>query len=258
MTRIIHLSDPHFGTEAPGLPAALAQTLATLSPDAVILSGDLTQRARIGQFATARAFIATCPQPILAIPGNHDTPLYNLPLRLLAPWHNWQHGLGLPLEGEVSTPRALIAGINTANPRVWKDGRIGQAQLDRLAALFARAGDRRRIVALHHPPEPPKGEAPSLANAAVLTRVFAEMGVDMLLSGHLHFTYVAPLAAAPTILSVQAGTCLSTRTRNDGNAFSMIDLTDAGATITHFRAGNDGIFRADAAAQWSRTAEGWR
>lgn len=258
MTRIIHLSDPHFGTVPPDLPAALAATLATLAPDAVVLSGDLTQRARASQFAAARHFITTCPAPLLAIPGNHDIPLFNLPLRLLAPWRNWTRSLSLPLEGDITTPRALIAGINTANPRVWKDGRILPAQLDHLAKLFARAGDRHRIVALHHPPEPPNGEAPSLAGAARAVAAFAEMGVDMLLSGHLHFTHIAPLTAAPTILSVQAGTCLSTRTRNDGNAFSMIDLTEDGATITHFRASSDGSFKPDAAVSWTRSPAGWR
>ncbi|MBA4352201.1 MAG: phosphodiesterase [Rhodobacter sp.] len=258
MTRIIHLSDPHFGTVPPDLPDALAATLATLGPDAVILSGDLTQRARPAQFAAARRFMQSCPAPLLAIPGNHDIPLFNLPLRLMAPWRNWSRSLSLPLEGEISTDRALIAGINTANPHVWKDGLIRPAQLERLSALFARAGDRRRIVALHHPPEPPNGEAPSLSGAAQAVAAFARMGVDMLLSGHLHFTHIAPLTAAPSILSVQAGTCLSTRTRNDGNAFSMIDLTDGGATITHYRASTDGSFKPDAATAWARTPEGWR
>lgn len=258
MTRIIHLSDPHFGTVPPDLPGALAATLATLAPDAVILSGDLTQRARPAQFAAARRFVESCPRPLLAIPGNHDIPLFNLPLRLLAPWRNWTRHLCLPLEGEITTPRALIAGINTANPHVWKDGLIRPAQLERLAALFARAGDRRRIVALHHPPEPPNGEAPSLSGADRAVAAFARMGVDMVLSGHLHFTHIAPLTAAPTILSVQAGTCLSSRTRNDGNAFSMIDLTDEGAAITHYRASTDGSFKPDAAVSWARTPVGWR
>jgi 3',5'-cyclic AMP phosphodiesterase CpdA len=258
MTRIIHLSDPHFGTVPPDLPGALAATLATLAPDAVILSGDLTQRARPAQFAAARRFVESCPRPLLAIPGNHDIPLFNLPLRLLAPWRNWSRSLTLPLEGEITTPRALITGINTANPHVWKDGLIRPEQLDRLAALFARAGDRRRIVALHHPPEPPNGEAPSLSGAAEAVAAFARMGVDMVLSGHLHFTHIAPLTAAPTILSVQAGTCLSSRTRNDGNAFSMIDLTDEGAAITHYRASTDGSFKPDAAVSWARTPVGWR
>lgn len=258
MTRIIHLSDPHFGTDVPGLPGTLAATLHALSPDAVILSGDLTQRARLHQFAAARAFIDACPQPLLAIPGNHDTPLFNLPLRLISPWRNWRRGLSLPLEGEITVPRAVIAGINTANPHVWKDGRIRAVQLDRLAATFARAGERLRIVALHHPPEPPVGEAPSLVGAGQAVRAFVDMGVQMVLSGHLHFTHVAPLTAAPGILSVQAGTCLSTRTRSDGNAFSLIDLTDTGACVTHYRATKEGIFTPDAVATWTRTQDGWR
>ena len=258
MTRLIHLSDPHFGTDVPGLPEALAAVLRDLAPDATVVSGDLTQRARLHQFDAARRFLAACPMPVLAIPGNHDAPLFNLPLRLLAPWRNWQRGLSLPLEAEVTTPRAIIAGINTANPLVWKDGRIRSAQLDRLAALFARAGDRRRIVALHHPPEPPEGEPPSLSGAEQAIRAFADMGVEMLLSGHLHFTHVSPLSAAPGILSVQAGTCLSTRTRNDGNAFSLIDLTEDGAAITHYRATRDGRFQPDAQTGWTRGTDGWR
>lgn len=258
MTRLIHLSDPHFGTDVPGLPEALAAVLRDLAPDATVVSGDLTQRARLHQFDAARRFLAACPPPVLAIPGNHDAPLFNLPLRLLAPWRNWQRGLSLPLEAEVTTPRAIIAGINTANPYVWKDGRIRSAQLDRLAALFSRAGDRRRIVALHHPPEPPEGEPPSLSGAEQAIRAFADMGVEMLLSGHLHFTHVSPLSAAPRILSVQAGTCLSTRTRNDGNAFSLIDLTEDGAAITHYRATRDGRFQPDAQTGWTRGTDGWR
>lgn len=258
MTRLVHLSDPHFGTDVPGLPGALAALLRDLSPDVTIVSGDLTQRARLHQFAAARAFMDACPPPVLAIPGNHDAPLFNLPLRLIAPWRNWQRGLSLPLAAEVTTPRALIAGINTANPLVWKDGRIRPAELERLAALFALAGDRRRVVALHHPPEPPEGEPPSLRDAGAAIRAFAAMGVEMLLSGHLHFTHVAPLSAAPGILSVQAGTCLSTRTRRDGNAFSLIDLTDDGAAITHYRATREGHFQPDAQTHWMRDPDGWR
>lgn len=257
MTRLIHLSDPHFGTDVPGLPEVLATLLRDLAPDVTIISGDLTQRARLPQFAAARRFLAACPPPVLVIPGNHDAPLFNLPLRLIAPWRNWRLGLSLPLEDEVTTPRAIIAGINTANPHVWKDGRIRPVQLDRLAALFARAGTRRRIVALHHPPEPPEGELPSLVGADEAIRAFAAMGVEMLLSGHLHFTHVAPLSAAPGILSVQAGTCLSTRTRKDGNAFSLIDLTEDGAAIAHYRATRDGRFQPDAQTQWTRSPDGW-
>lgn len=251
MTCIIHLSDPHFGTENPDLIQPMIEYIAEARPDVVVLSGDLTQRARSAQFARASAFIADLPAPVLSVPGNHDVPLHNMALRLLSPWARYGAGIGRDLEPVIDIGDALIVGINTANPLVWKDGRITRRQCDRLRRLFAAQPDRRRIVAMHHPLQGPPHEPPSLAGAAQATSNFAEMGVEIVLSGHLHFTYAAPLDAAPEILSVQAGTCLSTRVRNDGNAFTRLDLTENGVTLTHVRAQPDGSFRAD--AEWHLT-----
>lgn len=259
MTRIAHLSDPHFGTEEPALLPALAACLADLRPDAVVLSGDVTQRALPAQYAAAGRFLATCPGPRLVIPGNHDAPLWNLPLRLMDPWRDWRRVLALPLQDEIVTQDAVIAGINTADPRAWKDGRLRQAQLDDLAALFARHAGRRRIVAMHHPLAPPRSEPASLRGAGRAREALVAMGVEIVLSGHLHFTHVAPVPAAPGLLSVQAGTCLSTRRRGDGNAFSLIDLApQGGAVITHYRAEGTGRFRPDAVALWSNGPQGWQ
>lgn len=256
MTRIAHLSDPHFGTVPAGLADLLAGCLAELRPDVVIVSGDLTQRARAGQFAEARAFLAKLPGQVLVFPGNHDVPLWNLPLRLAGPWRNWRRGLGRGLQGRAVLGDVTVVGLNSANPRVWKDGLITEAQLSGLEEAFGGAG--RRVLALHHPPEPPAGEPPSLAGAARVVEVCERLGVEMILSGHLHFTQVAPLKAARGILAVQAGTCLSSRTRNDGNAFTLIDLTEGGAAIAHYRLATDGAFRPDAVTQWVRGPDGWR
>ena len=258
MTRIAHLSDPHFGTELPGLPEALAHHLATLSPDLILISGDLTQRALPAQYATAARFLAALLAPVLMIPGNHDAPLWNLPLRLMNPWRDWHRGLTHPLEGEWQTDTTLLIALNSANPRVWKDGRLTRAQLDHITARCAAAGPRRRLVALHHPPAPPPGEPPSLDHAADTIATLQRAGVEMVLSGHLHFTHVAPLTDAPGILALQAGTCLSSRIRGDGNAFTLIDLTDTGAAIAHHRAGTDGRFHPDATVTWEKTPQGWR
>ncbi len=257
MIRIAHLSDPHFGTEHPHLVPYLLQALAALAPDVIVLSGDLTQRARRHQFAAAQSFIAACPAPVLCIPGNHDIPLENLFARLLHPFRAYHRAIGPDLAPVIDTPAAIIAGVNTANPHVWKDGRITPAQLDRLARVFAHAGPRQRIVALHHPPVPPQGEPSSLAGASEAITAFATMGVDLVLSGHLHFSHAAPLASAPRILAVQAGTCLSNRTRQDGNAFTQIDLAPDSAVLTHHRAQTDGRFVPDAAMTFTRSAQGW-
>ena len=257
MTRIIHLSDPHFGTVPDGLADALARRLHDLRPDLTVLSGDLTQRARPAQFRAARAFLSACPAPVLAIPGNHDTPLWH-PHRLLAPWSRWDRHLTLPRDGGVTVGDTAVVALNTADPRRWKDGTITAAQLETLARAFAATPARRRIVALHHSPEPARGEPPSLHGAPAAIAAFRALGVGMVLSGHLHFTHIAPLTAAPAILSIQAGTCLSDRTRGDGNAFTCIDLTATGARLTHHRATTGGSFQPDLALDWDRGPQGWR
>lgn len=258
MTRIAHLSDPHFGTEVPGLPESLARHLATLRPDLILLSGDLTQRARPAQYAAAARFIASLPAPVLVIPGNHDAPLWNLPLRLLNPWRDWHRGLARPLEDEWQNDSTFLLALNSANPRVWKDGRLTPDQHAHIAGRCAAAGRRRRLVALHHPPQSPPGEPPSLDRAAETIATLERAGVEMVLSGHLHFTHVAALPLAPGILACQAGTCLSSRIRGDGNAFTLIDLTDTGAAIAHHRADAQGRFYPDATVTWEKTPEGWR
>ncbi|MBX3683141.1 MAG: metallophosphoesterase, partial [Thauera sp.] len=77
--RILHLSDPHFGTERDDAVAAVRTAAQRLVPDLVVLSGDITQRARDAQFAAAGRFMASLGDaPVLAVPGNHDIPLFNL------------------------------------------------------------------------------------------------------------------------------------------------------------------------------------
>ena len=74
MTRILHFSDTHFGTERKPVVEAALDLAAAQAPDLVVLSGDITQRARRRQFAAARAFIERLSLPVLAVPGNHDIP----------------------------------------------------------------------------------------------------------------------------------------------------------------------------------------
>ena len=51
--RIAHLSDPHFGTVVPAVQRALQGELQMHPPDLILLSGDITQRARRNQFERA-------------------------------------------------------------------------------------------------------------------------------------------------------------------------------------------------------------
>ena len=87
---ILHISDLHFGPPlVQDVADAVVNVAGSLSPDVVVVSGDLTQRATRDQFEAAKTFIGRLPQvPTLVIPGNHDVPLYRLFQRFSNP-----HGL---------------------------------------------------------------------------------------------------------------------------------------------------------------------
>ena len=87
MSVLLQISDPHFGTEQAPVVDALLTLAHAQRPDLVVLSGDITQRARRAQFAAARRFVERlAPSALLAIPGNHDIPLFNPVARLLWPY----------------------------------------------------------------------------------------------------------------------------------------------------------------------------
>ncbi|AWB48159.1 phosphodiesterase [Gemmobacter aquarius] len=258
MRRIVHLSDPHFGAEEPRLVPHLLAAVAALAPDLVVMSGDLTQRARPEQFEAAARFLAACPAPVLAIAGNHDVPLYDLRLRFGDPWRRWRQSVGRDLEPVFENDALVVVAVNTANPLAWKDGKITGRQVERVARCFAEAGARRRVLVMHHPLQGPPAEPPALVGAGDALAGLVEAGTEVVLSGHLHATYVTPLTGAERILSVQAGTCLSWRVRGDGNAFNALDFDTDGVVLTHHRAGADGRFAADAAIRMERRASGWQ
>src|SRR4051812_14375682 len=94
MRRIAHLSDLHFGAEDPAVAAALVADLAAFAPDLVLVSGDLTQRARARGSAAARAWLDPLPYPRLAVPGNHDLPLWPVWRRAFRPLRRFRRAFG--------------------------------------------------------------------------------------------------------------------------------------------------------------------
>ena len=86
MSVLLQISDTHFGTEQPQVVEALVALAAQQRPDVVVLSGDITQRARPAQFLAAKAFVDRLGAPVLAIPGNHDIALFDLWARLTGPY----------------------------------------------------------------------------------------------------------------------------------------------------------------------------
>ncbi len=218
MSVLLQVSDPHFGTEQASVVEALVAFSLQQRPDLLVLSGDITQRARASQFRVARAFTDRLGMPVLAIPGNHDIPLFNVGARLLHPYARHCEAFGDELEPEHASPELLVLCVNTTRWYRHKNGEVSAAQIERVARRLACAGPAQlRVVVVHQPVAALRaGEVHNLlrGRAAALQR-WAAAGADLVMGGHIHLPYVMALPdLARPMWAVQAGTAVSSRVRD--------------------------------------------
>lgn len=226
--RVAHLSDLHFGAHRPDLIAPLIADIGRFAPDAIAISGDLTQRAQEAEFRAAAAFIAALPAPVVAVPGNHDIPAGAVLERLLDPRRRWRQVISATTEPVVMLPGLALIGLDTvrrAQPHLdWSAGGVSAARLARLRARIAAAGRRAVVVVAHHPlrhPDAVPGRARPLGAQPALAMAGAA-GVAAILSGHLH--HPATLAGTPSL--VICGSSLSWRVRDAANAWMLVEVGD--------------------------------
>ena len=232
MSLLLQISDTHFGTEVKVVVDALLELTRTLTPDVLVLSGDLTQRARPEEFRAARAFVQRVGVPnVVALPGNHDIPLYNLALRAFAPYRNFQRYFGPDLEPSHDGDGVLVIGVNTTRNWLHKDGAVSDAQIARVAERLRGArADQLRVVVTHQPifVSRPRDEKDILRNHEAALGAWSRAGADLILGGHIHLPYSRPLGEVRTDLKrnvwcVQAGTATSSRVRWDApNSLNLI------------------------------------
>jgi len=246
MRIIMYLSDLHFGRTRPDLLDPLIGTVNGAAPDLVVVSGDLTQRARVRQFREARALLDRIEAPCLVVPGNHDTPLDNIPLRLFGPWRRYRRWIGENLERGFRDDKLSVRGVNTANPLNWQRGRINRHRVARIcSALDGQDAVRTHIVVAHHSfAHAPEEQHKALMRGAVRAlAALAGCGADVVLSGHLHTWRAEPSGAGdgqtPSMLLVQAGTGLSTRVRSEENDFNLLRVPPGEIAIERFAASHD-------------------
>ena len=194
MRQILHISDVHFGPpHLSELSAGVLAFIEDLEPDLVVISGDLTQRAKPRQFQEARQFVDQIPVRSLVVPGNHDVPLYRVWERFLNPYGAYRRHFSEELEPVYRDDELLVVGINTAHGWTFKDGRIRLRRLLEVAQVLEEAppGVLKVVVAHHHLIPPPWfGTQRVLTNAYEAMELFTSVGVDLVLSGHLHQSFI--------------------------------------------------------------------
>jgi 3',5'-cyclic AMP phosphodiesterase CpdA len=268
MTRIVHLSDLHFGAHDERLVEAVDWEVDRLKPDLVVISGDFTQRAKTEQFREACKFLEGLRErghEVLGVPGNHDVPLYDVLRRFLSPLARYRRFIDDTLCPFIELPGVAVLGINTARSMTFKDGRINRDQVDFIRETFARTpSDKMRVIVTHHPLFALEvgGEVErAIGRQELALDAVEESGVDIVLAGHAHHASSQDagdlVTRAGGVLVVQAGTATSTRVREQEQSFNSIDVSDGSATITvHAWKGSE--FKANDAQRYEWRDGRWR
>lgn len=232
MSRILHISDTHFGTERPEVVAALLRFAAEQNPDLLVLSGDVTQRSRRDQYRAALRFLRSVPVPNrLVLPGNHDIPLFNLLERLFTPYRTYRRAFGDVMEPLFESPELLVIGVNTTRPSRHTVGEVSLEQIERVRVRLSCADERQLRVVVTHQPVRATRESDLknlLRGHEYAVDAWSRGGADLILSGHVHLPHVRPLQEVfphlpRRVWSVLAGTAVSRRVRGEiPNSLNLI------------------------------------
>jgi len=233
---IFHVSDTHFGVEDRAAMDWFAAAARSESPDAVICTGDLTQRATHRQYSQANEWFASLGVPVMLQPGNHDMPYYNLWERFRRPYARFgalEHAVGSQIELE----HALIVPFDTNVPAQlrwpWSDGVVTRRNLDAALGQLERLEEdpRPKLVACHHPllPEEDGRKNPTIRGDMAFAEL-AAAGATAVLTGHVHFPFDQQRSRANQAMRMIGAGTLSTRIRRSAPpSYNVVTISSAGS-----------------------------
>ena len=242
-TRVLHVSDLHFGR--PSVPEqieAIERLIEQSGFDVVAVSGDLSQRARAGEFQAAARFLRDAGKVsrTIVVPGNHDVAWWFAPLNVgkrHRKYENYEAYVSKDLEPTLRVNGATFIGVNTSHgvtPRTltWnvRDisilGDLTEKQFQRVAreAAAAPASDAKIVVMHHNPVQGELSGRHGLKRSSEVLRRFAEAGVTAVLCGHDHQEAVHLIEHTAGGVVVSTAGTVSNRSRG-GRPSSMNVLT---------------------------------
>ena len=249
---LAHLSDLHFGRDADlEQIAALEAVLPSLHPSAIVLSGDLSQRARHGELQAALRFVQGLQRtaPTLVIPGNHDVEWWRSPFGILGKdrrYRKYRIYFGPELTPSLELPGAVLASVLTSHgvalgSMTWNlndmavKGHLPASEARRVTEYFSRApADAVRIVVMHH----------NLLRGAISGRMglarwksaqalLQRSGVELVLCGHDHQEGCGQLENAYVVGT--AGTHTDRCRGGRPSAWNFISIDAESINIQHYR-----------------------
>ncbi len=227
-TRLFHFSDPHFGIENQDALARLAQAVSDEKPDALICTGDLTQRAKHSEFDAASEYFSQFECPIVLCAGNHDMPYYNLWERLTDPYRRFRKlyaevGSALESDDVVLVPFVTTVSVQPRIP--LSDGVVRKASLDStIMHLRSMIADTRlKLVFCHHPLLGPDDDKPNptIGGDQAFSKIAAS-GADAIISGHVHVPFDSSRSRDGHKMRMLGAGTLSNRLRGSPPSYQVL------------------------------------
>lgn len=265
---IAHISDLHFGRLAGGgIVETLLHEVNREEVDRVVISGDLTQRARHREFKAAQDLLAQIEAPTLVVPGNHDVyPWWRPVRRLWTPFRRYKEYITDDLAPSFEAEGVAVLGLTSAYGASIKGGRVGADDRAVMQDYFQSvpAGSFNILVLHHHLTHIQSLRPHDIVGQARRTLdLSAEVGVDLILCGHLHVSHIEPLQiipGKPRVVVASAGTATSNRWRAPQyatNFYNVITVGDDSFQIEERRyVRADDQFVQDGITHFDRTAVG--
>lgn len=232
--KLVQISDIHFGGENREAVKAATHHIRDEAPDLIVVAGDLTMDGRRSEFDAAAAWLKTLPDPILAVPGNHDTPFVGpgeLLTRFTRPWRRFSDRFGTEDGAAWRAPGIIVTSLNTARAAQlrwnWSKGAVSRTQIRRVsAALSGAPREDLKVVVCHHPlmevlGGPMTARVRGGVNAA---NHFVRAGADIVLSGHIHLPFVTALPFGDGKTQLIGSGTLSVRERGAAPGFNLIEV----------------------------------
>jgi len=281
VTTLIHVSDLHFGRPASSERLnSLRELIVELAPDAVAVSGDLTQRCTRKEFAQAREYLDRIGEeaPYIVIPGNHDIRWLGAVARNMGGLfrqqaHNFKYSrykryISEDLSPLLEVQGAVIAGVNTAHgiargsiTRRFRDlgviGHVKKQDIERVREIFENASpDASRIVMIHH--NPIRGELSGrhgLANTEQALHAFASLGTELILCGHDHLQAIHDVERGVHGLVISTAGTISNRLRpGRASSFNVVTIDERTINITTYAWQDPGGFAPAEERSYTRRA----
>lgn len=191
--KFLHLSDLHWGKKlSPSFAYELKEFIKRNKFDYILITGDLTQRAKVREFISVKRYFDSLNTPYLAVPGNHDVPLYPVHFRFFAPYYRFKKFFKNEIEPEIITKKVCVFGLCSAHNFTSSEGRIKKRQVDKLKIKLLRTSPSQRVIVLiHHPViyADPTDRDRTIWGADYLIDLFSEFTPDLILCGHYHHRF---------------------------------------------------------------------